>query len=259
VSGRAICSLALVVALVVVGGDGGQRVQAQTSTNTYPAWFKSRPPGSSALWAVGYAPAYDSVTEGLDKAKRDAYENLRRALRVVIMGEKLYEDAPGYGTAQEGESFVEIGLPDTLRSVSYVDSLNAAGMTMVLAAWSNGETPALSSSGRRQGPFSKKRPSWVKKGMKGTLDGRRGMGVAPRYYNLENSWGLAEDRARRKLAFKAATKVRSMDKSTEDWQHDVQSVMTGVDLRKVQVLARWANDENCYVLVKGKVHEVLLK
>lgn len=247
------------IALVVVGSDGGQRVQAQNRQNTYPSWFKSTPPSSSVLWAVGYAPAYSSVTEGLDKAKRDAYEALRRARRVVVMGEKLYEAAPGYSTSKQGESFVEIGLPDTLRSVSYVDSLNAAGMTLVLASWTKAEAPSLSPSAERRVSFSKKRPPWVKQGMKGALEGGRAVGVAPRYYNLENSWTLAEKRARRKLAFKAATKVRSLDKNTEDWQHDVRSVITGADLRKVQVLARWADDENCYVLVKGTVHEVLVK
>ncbi len=256
-SGRHVLPFALVAALVVVA-DGGQRVQAQES-NAYPSWFRTTPPGPSVLWAVGYAPAYSSVTEGVDEAKKDAYESLRRARRVVILGEKLYEKAPGYGTAQHGKAFAEIGLPDTLRSVSYVDSLNAGGMTLVLAAVSEDSIRSRFSSTGRRVSFSKTRPAWVQEGMTGALDGQRAMGVAPRYYNLENSWRLAEKRARRKLAFKAASKVENLSKDTEDWQHDVQSVTTGVDLRDVQVLERWGDDKNCYVLIEGRVEDVLVK
>ena len=119
--------MVLILALVVVGLGGGQYAQAQ---HTYPSWFKRPPSSGNGLWAVGYAPAYSSLADGMPEAKRDAYTALRRAQRVIIMGEKLYEDAPGYGTSMEGESFVETGLPDTLRSVSYVDSLRAGGMTL---------------------------------------------------------------------------------------------------------------------------------
>lgn len=260
-SGRDLLPFALVLALVVVASGGGQRVQAQKGQkNTYPAWFKSSPPGgSSVLWAVGYAPAYDSLSDGMEMAKSSAYESLRRARRVVIIGQKLYEDAPGYATAQQGEAFVEIGLPDTLRAVSYVDSLKAAGMTLVLAAWGQDSPRSLSSSRSLRSSFSKKRPSWVEKGMTGSLTGQRAIGVAERFYNLETSWDLAEKRARRKLAFKAASKIESLGKNTEAWRHGVRSVTTGVDLRRVQVLARWADDENCYVLTEGTVHEVLVK
>lgn len=243
---------------LVVAGSGGQRVWAQKQ-NTYPAWFKSTPSGSSALWAVGYAPGYSQLEDGMDAAKTDAYEALRRAVRVVVMGEKLYETAPGYRTAQQGEDFVEMGMPDTLRSVTYVDSLNAAGMTLVLAAWSDGPAPSLPAALRQRGSFSDTPPSWVQQATGGSLEGTRVVGIAPRYYNLENSWNLAEKRARQELAFEAATKVKSLRKKTEDWQHDVRSVMTGVDLRDVQVLARWADDQNCYVLLDGRVKEVLVK
>ncbi len=252
---RDVLPYALALALVVVGSGGGQCIRAQ---NTYPAWFKTTPSGSSALWAVGYAPAYSSVEEGLDSAKTNAYESLRRAHRVVLIGEKLYESAPGYGTSQEGKAFVEMGRPDTLRSVSYVDSLNAAGMTLVLAASSSEDPPSLPSTLSRRGSFSESPPSWVTKGREGSWEGNRAVGIAPRYYNLENSWKLAQERARQKLAFKAATKMRSLNKKTEDWRHDVRSVTTGVDLRRLQVLSRWADDENCYVLIEAEVEEVLV-
>jgi len=248
---------ALVLALVVVGSGGDQRVQAQNQSS-YPTWFKTTPSGSSVLWAVGYAPGYSKLQDGLEAAKKDAYDALRRARRVVIIGEKLYESAPGYGTSIEGKKFVEMGLPDTLRSVNYVDSLNAAGMTLVLAAWSSGDPPSLPSSLRRRGAFSESSPSWVQKSRNGALEGNRAVGVAPRYYNREHSWALAEKRARQKLAFEAATKVRSLTKKTEDWRHDVRSLTTGVDLRNVQVRSRWEGNENCYVLIEGQVKDVLL-
>lgn len=245
--------IAFALALVVVLSGGGRRVQAQ---DAYPTWFRAPPSSDSVLWAVGYAPGYADPQDGMPAAKTDAYEALRRARRVVLMGEKLYESAPGFGTAAQGKDFVELGRPDTLRSVAYVDSAKAAGMTLVLAAWP-GDRDVSAPSGRT--PFPQRRPAWVQASLSGSLEGSRAVGVAPRYYNLETSWRRAEKRARQKLAFQAATSVRSLDKSTEDWRHDVRSVTTGVDFRRLQVRARWADDEHCYVLVEARVEEILVK
>jgi hypothetical protein len=200
----------------------------------------------------------------LPAAKKDAYESLRRAVRVVVIGEKLYEAAPGYATAVQGERFVETGLPDTLRAVTYVDSLRAGDMTLVLAAWSETGSPSSPGTEGARSSFAQTPPSWVQQalegeGAAGRQSAQRAVGIAPRYYNLESSWELAEKRARRKLAFRAATKVESLDKSTQDYRHNVRSVTTGVDLRNVQVHARWADEENCYVLTTARVEDVLLK
>jgi hypothetical protein len=244
--------VACVLALVVVGSGGGQCVQAQP---TYPAWFKTPPSGGNALWSVGYAPAYSRLSDGLPAAKEDAYQALRVARRVIIMGEKLYQEAPGYGASMEGSSFVEMGRPDTLRSVAYLDSLKAGGMTLVLAAWGPDGAPSRPPPSGRSA-FSDTRPDWVKQELEQGQGARQAVGIAPRYHNLETSWRTAEKRARRKLAFKAASKVRSLNKSTAEWQHDVKSILTGVLLRELQVVARWADDENCYVLAEGTVEKV---
>jgi hypothetical protein len=244
---------ALLLALAPIASGGGALAQAQ---HGYPSWFQSPPSSDSVLWAVGYGPGYADLQDGMPAAKENAYESLRRARRVVLMGEKLYESAPGYGTAAQGKDFVELGRPDTLRSVAYVDSVKAAGMTLVLAAWpdNRGRSP---SQVRRT--FPERRPAWVQESLGGSLEGSRAMGSAPLYYNRETSWQRAERRARRKLAFRAATSIRSLDKSTEDWRHDVRSVTTGVDLRRLQVRARWADDERCYVLVEARVEEILVE
>lgn len=243
--------------VLVVGGIlGGQPTQAQ---DAYPTWFRQMPQGDEGLWAVGYAPGYGDVSRGTPAAKSDAYEALRRAVRVVVLGEKLYEAAPGYRASIQGEDVVETGLPDTLRSVSYVDSTTAAGMTLVLAAWARENAPSTSLVTERLS-FSRSPPSWVRKELEGEeLGTNRVVGIARRYYNVENSWKLAEERARHKLAFRAASKVRGLEKSTEDWRHDVRSLTTGVDLRRVQVRARWADDDHCYVLVEGEVDDILVK
>ncbi|WP_146109971.1 hypothetical protein [Salinibacter sp. 10B] len=244
--------IAFLVALAVVGYDGGQCIHAQPA---YPAWFKTSPSGGTALWAVGYAPAYSNLSDGVSVAKADAYDALRAAHRMVILGEKLYEDAPGYGASIEGRSFVRMGLPDTLHSVSYVDSVRAGGMTLVLATWApdGGSSRGPSSS---RSPFSSTRPSWVEQELHGGHAARRAVGIAPRYYNLESSWRTAETRARRRLAFKAASHVRSLNTSSDEWKHDVKSILTGVLLRRAQVVARWADKETCYVLVEGTVEAV---
>jgi len=69
-------------------------------------------------------------------------------------------------------------------------------MTLVLAALSADSIQSPPSSKDRRISFSKTPPAWVKEGMSGALKGQRAMSVAPRYYNLENSWNLAEKRAR---------------------------------------------------------------
>lgn len=250
-----VASIAITLVLVVAGMGGGQWVRAQDG---YPVWFQSMPRAANGtLWSVGYAPAYAEVEDGIKDAKADAYESLRRTHRVIILGEKLYESAPGYSTAFQGGNFVETGLPDTLHSVSYVDSLTAAGMTLVLATSSPDGTSSIPQVGERVS-FSQSPPSWVRQEVQGTHPGGRTVGIAPRYYNEENCWRLAEKRARRKLAFEEATKVERLDKRTEAWRHDVRRMTTAVHLRRVQVRARWADDENCYVLTQGNAEEVLI-
>lgn len=247
--------VAFAIALVVAGVGGGQRVWAQAA---YPSWFHERPAtGPDTLWAVGYGPAYADVQDGVEIAKKDAYESLRRARGVTLLAEAFYEAAPGSSTSLEGQKVLERGLPDTLRSVSYVDSVMTAGMTLVLAAWvpdGHASSPSLD----RNMPFSTARPAWVTKGLRGAISGNRAVGIAPRYYHLENSWQRAEKRALRTLAYATATKVQRLNKSTGSWRHDVRSMITGVRLRRTQVQARWADDERCYVLLTGFVEDVVI-
>jgi hypothetical protein len=215
------------------------------------------PQSGAGLWAVGYARGYNTLEAGLAAAKRDAYARLRRDRRRILEGEKLYEGAPGFQTSFEGANFTNTGLPDTLRSVAYVDSLRVAGMTLVLAAWAPSRAPPDRPSGRRA-PFADA-PPWIQNGVNGDSARARAVGRASRYYYLEHSWRRAETRARRRLAFQAGAKIERLKKSTEDWRHDVTSVQTRARLRNVQTLARWADGETCYVLVEGTVDEVLIE
>lgn len=251
----ASASVALALALVVAGVWGGQRVWAQ---DPYPSWFHNRPTtGPDTLWAVGYGPAYAEREDGVEIAKADAYESLRRSRSVTLLAETFYEAGLGFSTSLEGRRVVEMGLPDTLHSVSYVDSVRTAGMTLVLVAWAPDGQPSLPAVGRGIS-FSASRPRWVKSGPSGTVAGHQAVGIAPRYYHLENSWTLAEKRARRTLAYETVTKVQRLNKSTESWRHDVQSVITGVRFRNTQVQARWADDEHCYVLLTGLIDDLVI-
>jgi len=216
------------------------------------------PQSEQALWAVGYARGYSTLGAGMDSARADAYERLRRNLRGTLRGEKVYESAPGFQMSFEGGRFTETGLPDTLRSVAYVDSLTAGGMTLVLATWTpTGSPPSGPPPGTRTS-FPKTPPSWVRDRIPNGGDRAQAVGRAPRYYYLKNSWRRAEERARRQLAFQSASKIERLQKSTEDWRHKVTSLQTEVRLQRVQAVARWANAETCYVLVEGTVDEVLI-
>lgn len=249
--------LVLGLALAVACMGDPRRALAQ---ETYPAWFQSMPSSDRGLWAVGYAPGYTDLEAGMEEARTDAYERLRYARRVTVEGERLYESVPGHRMAFRGEKFTETGRPDTLTSVSYVDSVQAASMTLVLAAWTpDGDTPAVPASLQHRTSFSDSPPSWVRSTEEGGDKVRRVIGIAPRYYHLESSWRLAEKRARRRLAIQAAAKLQGLDRTTEDDRHLVQSVQTGVRLRQIQVLSRWADDESCYVLVEGVVDELVIQ
>jgi len=241
-------------------GAEGALGQSGSPEPTYPAWFRSMPASDSALWAVGYARGYSALEAGMDSARASAYERLRRAQRVTIGGEKLYESAPGFQMGFEGADFTETGLLDTLRSVTYLDSVMAGGMTLVLAAWTpEDEPPESSPVPKGRTPFSKEPPSWVQNGAPDGPKTKRAIGSAQRYYYPDNSWRRAERRARRRLAFQTITKIERLERSTEDWRHDVMSVQTRVRLRNVQTLARWADEEACYVLVEGTVDEAFIE
>lgn len=248
----------LAVALVVISLGGGQRpLFAQES---YPAWFHTMPSSDRALWAVGYARGYTELEAGMDEARSDAYERLRFARRVTVEGERLFEAVPGRRMAFRGEDFTETGRPDTLTAVSYVDSAQAGGMTLVLAVWTpDGESRPVPASLQHRIPFSKEEPPWVRSPGERGEDVRRAVGIAPRYYHLESSWRLAEERGRHRLALEAVSKLRELDRTTEDDRHLVQSVQTGVRLRRVQVLARWADEETCYVLLEGGVDQLVIR
>ncbi|MFB6280301.1 MAG: hypothetical protein ABEK75_12415 [Salinibacter sp.] len=248
--------LLLIPAAALLAVLGGSRSAAAQEAG-YPAWFRAMPQSEQALWAVGYARGYRTLDAGMDSARADAYERLRRDRRVTIRGEKLYENAPGFRMSFEGARFARTGLPDTLRSVTYVDSLKAGGMTLVLAAWTPTDTSPSKPPPGGRAPFSETPPSWVRNGATSDGDRARAVGRASRYYYLEHSWRRAETKARRRLAFQAASKIERLEKSTEDWQHEVTSMQTKVRLRRVQTLARWGNEETCYVLVEGTVDEVL--
>lgn len=246
----------VVLLVSLVGG----RPAAIAQDPAYPAWFRTMPSSNQTLWAVGYAHGYTDLEDGMPAAKADAYERLRRSKRAVVATERRYEAAPGFGTSVEGARVTETELPDTLRSVTYVDSLTVAGMTLVLAAWTpdgaSARTP-LVAGGRA--PFAERPPPWVRAEGENGAEGWRAVGRAPRYFYLETTWQRAERRARSQLAFRAASKVKRLQKSTDDWRHDVFSVSSKVRLRRVQVTARWADEETCYVLVEGLVDEVLIE
>lgn len=218
------------------------------------------PAPGSALWAVGYARGYSDLEAGMEKARADAYKRLRRARRVTIEGEKLYESAPGFQMSFEGADFTETGLPDTLQPVTYVDSVLAGGMTLVLAAWTpEDEPPRGFTVPEGRAPFSEEPPSWVRNEVPDGPKMKRAVGRARRYYYLENSWRRAERRARRQLAFQAITKIERLEKSTEDWRHGVMSMETKARLHRVHASARWADAETCYVLVEGRVDEAFVE
>lgn len=240
---------------VLLVGLGSSSAFAQSEG--YPGWFQSMPSSEEELWAVGYAPSYFYFESGVEEAKADAYERLRRAYQVTISGEQFFEAVPGGEAAFRGQDFSEEQLPDTLRSVSYADSAQVGGMTLVLAGWAPGDEEAdPPASLRGRGPFSEEPPAWAQES---DGDVRRAVGIAPRYYRAESSWQLAERRARRQIAFRAGTQLQALHRAIGERRRSIWRAITSVQLRHVQTKARWTDGDLYYVLVSGTVGEVQLE
>ncbi len=244
--------LGLVAATALVAAATGGTWSQQSSA--FPAWFFQMPRQQGVLWAVGYAPAYTDPSVANEHAKRDAYERLRRARRVHLSGEQLFERLSGRGLSYRGERFDVTGYPDTLEGVSYVDSARAEDMALVLAAWTppSGGSVEAPRSVRRRVARSASAPDWIRRDA--VVEARvRAVGTSTRYYHLENSWDAAERHALRRLATTVAADVRRLDRSVDGHSHTVMSQRTAVTLRNVQVVARWLNEEACYVLMEAAV------
>lgn len=223
----------------------------------YPRWFISQPT-QGGLWAVGYSRAYASRQTARDSAKMDAYARLRNQVSFTIQSERIFAASPGQPLSFAGAEAVLAPIADTLENVVYLDSAVTNGMALVLAHLPHDtqkspcdEESCISST---RAVFAEHAPKWTQQDLPASKTGHLyGVGIARRYYHLENSWKLAEKRAWWELASRNATQVDGLERTKGRTREKIMSLEVAAVVRNAQVIARWTDGDAVYVLVKGQV------
>ena len=221
----------------------------------YPAWFVHPPSSAGGHWAIGYARTHATWRTSVAEARADAYTRLRRRWGLHISGERLYETVPGHPMAFRGARQDAMPLRDTLRAVTYVDSARVGTLTLILAHApepdaTEGTLPSVEAPPRS---FAEDAPPWVDREQPLSANTVRAVGIAPRYYYSASSWRLAERHARWELAVRAEAQIDRLRNTDSRGQHTMTRVSVDVEMRRVQVIARWQNADACYVLMEAKV------
>jgi hypothetical protein len=242
---------ALVPLLLSVHLQSSQRPDPE---NIYPAWFFNPPPGQQAL-AVGYSDVHAYIDSALKAATREAATNYVKDRQVRIVGEQGLATL-AVGTITVGSTIKEFydtneagRLGSTMKVLDYFQ--RGGAVTVLASIDSVGNVPGL----RRLDAARVPAPAWTT-----TIPENSGYiynsGLAPLYYNENNSWREAERKARINLALTLYTKVKFLGKKVDNtYFREFQIEETNVTLHAVEIVARWKDVKNriCYVLVRMPV------
>lgn len=245
----------LMALLIMMGGLVEEEAKepeksSVTSSDTYPSWFVNPPPASdSLLWSTGCTKIHrHSGGDDAARSRNKAYENVRRAHHHILVGERLYESRYGYAPALRGQRFTVENRPDTLTSVTYRDSVQAAEMSLMLASWNPREVDTPIDTAATS--FSSTSPSWVN--TSGIIPGRA-VGIATMYYQECKSWEEATEKAYEQLAIQTEVDVQVMTRSHKERTHGVYRVRTAARVRRARTVARWSDGDYVYVLLQADV------
>ncbi|HEY6951845.1 MAG TPA: hypothetical protein VI758_05525 [Bacteroidota bacterium] len=222
--------------------------------NIYPSWF-FEPPAGRIIATVGYSDEHAYVDSAIKAAIREAAWNYVKNERVRIAG------AQGLATLAAGT----ITVGSTIKE--YVDVDEAGKLTPAMKAldyFQRGGSVTVLASTDSMIPFqSLKRidatkvpkPGWTT-----MIPDNTGfiynVGLAPLYYNENNSWREAERKARINIALTLYTKVKFLGKKSDNtYFREFQVEETNVTLRRTEIVARWKDVKNqiCYVLMRMPV------
>lgn len=259
--------VALLCGFSVLFGFGAHVLKAQ---DVFPRWFFESPRADHMIFAVGYAGAYADWSAAMEEATEDARERLERARRSQIDVERLYYAPRSQQLQFKGAQFNEHAR-DSLEHVAIVDSAQAGGMTLVLAAGRRSGTGSgpgaptespppskllgsirLGQSALMVAPFADP-PAWVSGHSSAHGSRLQAVGIAPRYYYQINSWKAAERHGRQQLAYRAVTRISELERGVgQSGKQTVTAISSNVELVNVEVRARWFGDGACYVLVEAE-------
>ena len=269
----------------------GQHLEIRSQPEiAYPSWF-ARPPVGGGLWAVGYARTYATWSTSVAEARNDAYQRLRHRWGARFVADRLYQATPGQALAFRGAKQDMRPLRDTLHHVSYVDSAQVGRLTLVLAhvpiddASASVDTAHISLQGLRMSSrrssrqsFAGPEPSWVSTRHSAAPHGRldegketssfpqKGGGAAPRIpqtaravgmsskqYHMAGCWAGAERHAYWSLAAQTASRLDRLRKTDGHGSHVVTRVQAAATIRQARLVARWQDEDACFILVEAAV------
>lgn len=231
-------------------------VALTASAQTYPRWFlfQDQVPCARSVVIVQRAPSmYKDSAIAL--AFRTGCDLLAKYNTVVIKGGQAFwatEDGVHSMGAQYTETYDE-DLGDFFKSkLKVLDAFVDDQKTIVLS----GDSGACGMSDQLREKFdvrSIKRPEWVD-GLPNTKGFYFNVGTSEEYYYESSSWQRAEHNALMGLARSIRSKVVSMQKKNQIEGQDVFNEDLDVELKNVQIAARWRDVKNkvFYVLAKVK-------
>lgn len=205
---------------------------------SYPGWFLRAP--TSTLTAVGIAPRYATDSSSIAEATERARAALALAVRSKVsvqMATEAYANVRDFQGEEYSESALDDQVPFVVLDTAFVDKL-------VLVLVGAGRVPF------RDEPVAMpdSAPAWV-----GVLPvaprGSTVIGSAPLYYYEQNSWIEAEARARRAAAFDGATRLKTLERSSNGDYSSVTVSSTAAILQGAQVVQRWRDARMVYVLM----------
>lgn len=235
----------LLLALVMVGlCSTADKLKAQ-NIQTYPEWFLETP-NTGHLYAVGYSPVqyYDSST--LQRALIDLQDRLsaNRGLRIHL--EMLWEKLPDDSFTVRGLSIETDTLYNTLTEPATLGSAVSGSMQIIFGSTVTGAPfpqPVFVKPG--------KKPEWVTTLPKSDRFWLA-IGTSPIGVTEEMSWQRAEQQALYELAQNKSVTIQMVERKFDNASESVIHIETDVILRNIQVVARWRDEFNCYVLIKAE-------
>jgi hypothetical protein len=214
--------------------------------DSYPGWFLKPPRVNNRLFAVGYSPKYYYITNSYNTARQNAMRHLALFNCERMCSHALYQNHPGYGTMFKGRQIEEIPSSDSLHYV-VIDSAVVNETVLFLIADDSIKT-ALAKNWER---ITAQPPSWLAQ-LPQDCDYIYGVGIAPIFYGESDSWLAAERESRIDLAANTCVHIRALTKVHDESMQQVLDANVEVMLRHIEILSRWRDQANCFVL--SRVH-----
>ena len=219
-----------------------KNIYAQTG-QLYPDWFLQTP-DTGHFYAIGYSPVQFYENSTINRAFTNLQEQLRakRALKLHLT--MFWQKLPDDSVILQGQEIVT----DTLYSKSEPFSVASAvsgNMHLILGSLSE-STPFPVTRMITAGS----KPIWIDN-TPSINDAWHSVGSARMVPSEEVCWIRAEKQGILELAQTKQTNLQMVQRKLQNATETVIKTESDVVLFDIQVVARWRDETNCYVLVKA--------